>query len=206
MAGVAREASPFLVGIDCLEPLTEDTARLFKGDGVAYAGRYLNNLSIKERDAIWNAGLGIWLLCEAASTIELNASVGAAQGAFYRGLARALEVAPKVHVTMDLEAASGSPPDVFACCDNESATIVGAGYQSCLYGGAGGILTGQQEYQLPHVNAYARAASVGVAEPPIGFVLWQIPPLDQTVHGQRVDYSITSRDGKGRGIWLWYSS
>lgn len=204
MVGIAREAPVFLKGFDCYEPVSASVAVAFKADGYGYAGRYLENLTIAERDTLFAAGLGIWLL-STAIVENLSASVGDAKGAMLRNKAMALGVPPRVHITTDLEEAHGDPVSaVMPFVDHVGGVLVHCGYPSALYLGAGCGLNGRQAFSIPSVNLYVRAGSSGIPEPDCGFAMWQTPPLDQTAHGQRYDCSIVGRDGFGRGIFLWF--
>ena len=204
MAGVARECPVFADGIDCLEALSLETAQAFRADGYQYVGRYLETLTSAERDDIWAAGLGIWLLT-LGSTAALSSSFGDARAASTTSRGLSLGVVPRVHVTIDQEAASeNSEADNYAYCDHFSAGICRSGWQAALYAGAGIGMTAVEEFRLPNVNCYIRGGSVGIPEPACGFVMIQFSPLDVTIHGQRVDVSKVGRDARGRGITMWW--
>jgi len=210
MAGVAREC-PILIGarpawgVDCLSPMSASTAKAFADAGCVYVGRYIENLTTTERDGIWDAGLGIWCLTEALSG-PLSASAGDAHASAVASKAMNLGVPPRVHQTADLEAAQGAPDDVYACMDHFSAGLVHGGWQCALYVGAWPVLSAVQIYDLPNVNFYIHAGSTGLPEPIVGYGMWQIPPLDRVVLGQRVDYSTVGRDGRGRGPTMWWAA
>lgn len=204
MTGVAREAPMFAKGIDSYGAISAATAKQFRADGYEYVGRYLENLTLAERDGIFSAGLGIWLL-ETATTSPLSGSLGDARGAECNRKAMALQVPPRVHITIDLESSSGDPKTaVYPYTDHFSGTIIHGGYGAALYLGAGCNLTGHEAFAVPSVNAYIRGGSIGIPEPPCEFCMWQIPPLDQSLYGQRIDVSIAGRDSFGRGITMWW--
>lgn len=82
-------------GIDCASPISAKAARIIKGEGYDFAGRYLVPPSMSkaicrdEAEAILQAGLGLLLVWEIeAARIRRGADVGRADGENARELAR----------------------------------------------------------------------------------------------------------------------
>jgi hypothetical protein len=201
--GVARVASPFLRGIDCLAPMANNTARQFKADGYEFCGRYLENLTLLERDWIFSAGLGIFLYTEATSG-TLDAAAGSARGIASVARARALQAPPTLHTLIDLESTTGDAVSVSDYANVFHDELVSGGYDSIVYVGAKQILDATQLYALK-THRYMRSGSL-VPKPACGWCALQLSPLDQIIHGQRVDVVIVESDFRGRLPTLWFPS
>jgi hypothetical protein len=202
MTGVARPALPFALGFDCYEPVSNQTARIAKADGFTWVGRYLENLTVAERDSIFGAGLGIALLTQATTDVALSAATGAQQGRAEVLRALKLAVPPSVHITGDNEAAfPGS--DVPAHSDAFVSAVRAGGYDGAMYVGAPQTLDAAQLYACL-ADRYWRAGSL-VPEPACGWCIIQLSPLDRTMFGgQRVDVDVTCLDFRGRAMVMWW--
>jgi hypothetical protein len=194
---------------DCLDPVPPATAPLLANrfDGVA---RYLENLSVGERDAHWAAGLPILLMttAPAAAAGTYSADLGNRLADGDDAHCVRLDVPPGGHLMLDNESVHDTAENDLAYLRARSARIVarrGAG--GLLYHGADQPCSGVQIYvELPDVHAYWRAGSLGISEPPCEWCMWQIGPLDQVVEGHRIDGSCTGRDARGRAPLLWWPS
>jgi hypothetical protein len=202
--GVARGAAPFVRGFDCLAPVPGYVARQMYADGYRFAGRYLdagpNALTIDERDALFAAGLAIVPITLATTGVPLTQELGHSRGAFTVHKADALYMPREVHITIDLEAVhEGS--DVAGFVNAFTSELTAAGYGAMLYVGAGQPLAGHELYELAP-GRYWRSGS-RVPEPDCGYCMYQLPPLDQTICGQRVDVDVTCCDFRSRTPTFW---
>lgn len=204
MTGVARAAPPFLHGVDSLAPVTDAVARAFWADGIRFWGRYLENLTLAERDVLFNVGFAILPITEATTSVTLAADLGASRGAQSVRRAAALGCPPSVHVTIDLESTTGDAAAVTAFADAFHGALASGGYDSMAYIGAGQPLDAAQIYGLKSTR-YWRSISY-VPEPQCGWSCIQLRPGDQVVHGQRVDYDTVESDFRGRTPVLWWPS
>lgn len=202
MTGIARPVVPFSLGFDCLAPVSNQVARIAKADGFIWVGRYLENLTIAERDGIFDAGLGIALLTEAITGTVLNAGTGAQQGHAAVLQAVHLAVPPAVHITGDNENPhTGS--DVSAHSNAFVEAVRAGGYDGAMYVGAPQTLNAVQLYMCL-ADRYWRSGSL-VPEPACGWCIIQLSPLDRTMFGgQRVDVDITCLDFRGRAMVMWW--
>lgn len=204
MVGVARHAPLFSKLIDTLSPISPFAASALKSIGVVAVGRYLENLSVPERDGLFQAGLAILPLSKAPAS-PLNSAFGIAHADFLLQKAVALEVPLGVHVMVDFEAQSGDHADVTAYDEALTGEIAKPGYIPLAYIGQPEPLSAAELFQLPDVHLYWRGGSSNIPEPNCGFAIWQIPPLDQIlVAGLRVDMNFTGADLRGRQVMLWY--
>lgn len=201
--GVARVA-PFSMGFDTLGPVSPSAAAAFKADGYRWVARYLETLTMGERDVLFDYGLGIALLLEATAG-PLSATVGAQRGIQAVQRAQSLGVPPGVHLTIDNEGTTGSVADVSAAHNATGGVIERNLFVPAMYVGAGQPLDGQQLYDIPNVHLYWKAASLEIPEPTgCGFAVSQVLPLDQVIHGERVDQDMAARDARGRGMVMWW--
>jgi hypothetical protein len=201
--GVARTAPAFTRGIDCLTPMANNVARMFKADGYIFVGRYLETLTLLERDWIFSAGLGIFLYTEATSGF-LDAAAGSGRGIASVARAKALQAPPTLHTLIDLESTTGDAASVSDYANVFHDELVSGGYDSITYVGAGQILDAAQLYALK-THRYMRSGSL-VPKPKCGWCALQLSPLDQIIHGQRVDVVIVENDYDGRRPTLWFPS
>lgn len=206
--GVFRPAPLWSRLYDCLSPVTTlATAQVLskRFDG---AGRYLETLTLAERDRLWQAGTPILLLSTAPYSGALSTDTGNALADGDDAHCVRLEVPPSGHLVLDAEAFHDPVDRVLDYLRARSRRAVLRGAVGALvYLGADQPMTGVQAYaELPDAHAYGRGGSLGIAEPPCEFCWWQIPPLDQVVEGQQVDGSCTGRDARGRAPLLWWPS
>jgi hypothetical protein len=198
--GAARACPLFTRLVDCLEPLSTAAALELKTTfGVGAVGRYLETLTVAEVNGLFTAGLPILLLTEAPEG-PLAAALGQALAARHLSLAAALGAPKGVHLMSDFEAQTG---DAGGYDNALTDAIASGGFLPLAYVGAGQLLTGPELYALPSVHLYWRGGSVGIPEPDCGFAVWQVPPLDQTLAGTRVDVSLVGADARGRSLVLW---
>lgn len=201
MTGVARTLPPFQLGFDCFDPLTGATAAAFYASGYRWVGRYLKNLTITERDAIFNAKLAIAPITYARLT-PLNGVLGQQVGATSVRRAVGLGCPPSVHVTIDNEATHGEVVDVMAYMNGFAGALVSGGYGAMLYVGRPEVLDEQELFALKP-NRYWRSISK-VPEPVCGWCMMQLTPGDQIIHGHQVDVDISQADYFGRLPVLWW--
>lgn len=201
MTGIARVLPPFQLGFDCLDPLTEATAAAFYASGYRFVGRYLESLSIAERDAIFNAKLAIAPITYARTT-PLNGTLGQQVGAQSVRRAVSWGIPPSVHVTIDNEATHGEVADVIAYLNGFAGALTSGGYGAMLYVGRPESLTAQELFAL-RPNRYWRSISM-VPEPACGWCMMQLTPGDQVIHGHQVDVDVSQADYFGRLPVLWY--
>ncbi|MDE2102695.1 MAG: DUF1906 domain-containing protein [Patescibacteria group bacterium] len=200
VVGIARAIAPFERGIDCLSPMANNVARMFKAEGYTFVGQYLEVLTPAVRDGIFAAGLAILPITEAITHVPLNETVGTERGKRSKGLAVALGIPATVHITIDLESTQGSAEDVAAYVDatHDAFDI----YGSMLYVGADQPLNGAELFARKP-NRYWRSGSF-VPEPACRWCCIQLTPLDQIIHTQRVDVNVIQADGFGRTPILWW--
>jgi hypothetical protein len=199
--GVARTVPLFSLGFDSLAPVTGGICQDARLAGFKYVGRYLHNLTSQEVNVIFANKLAIWPLTFAPTQEPLNANTGVRYGVQAVHQANALGVPADVFVTIDFEApavGSNGPAHISAY----ARTLVGAGYGAALYVGGPEPLNGAQLYSLS-VTRYIRAGSL-IPEPPCGWSLIQLSPLDQPMFGTRVDVSVSCEDFHGRSMMMWY--
>jgi len=202
MVGTARACPLFTKLADTFSPLSNSAALALKNAGVGAVGRYLENLSVAERDGLFASGLDILLLSEAPSGV-LSKDVGHARAASLLQHLATLEAPRGVHVMIDLEAQHGAHSDIIAYDNALASDLEVAGYIPLAYVGAEQALSGAELYALPSVHLYWRGGSRGMPEPLCEFAIWQIPPLEQAVAGVNVDMSMTGADLRGRRPMLW---
>lgn len=205
MFGVARHVPLFTKLADRLAPVSHDLAIALKSEGIGAVGRYLETLTVAERDGLFAAGLGILPLSQ-APVAQLSDAFGRTRAASLLQHAETLGVPPGVHLMIDLEGQKGNHADVTAYDRALSSELARPGYVPMAYVGAGQLLTATELFALPDVHLYWRGGSLGMPEPSCGFALWQIPPLEQTVAGAIVDVNITGADLRGRVPMLWYGA
>lgn len=205
MIGVARACPLFTKLVDSFAPISASSALALKHAGVNAVGRYLENLSVAERDHLFAAGLGILPLSEAPVS-HLSADFGRSRAASLIQHATALRVPHGAHLMIDLEGQHGTHADIIAYDNALASDIETAGYIPLAYVGAGQLLTGAELYALPSVHLYWRGGSRDMPEPTCEFAMWQIPPLEQTVAGVNVDMSITGADLRGRRPMVWWAA
>lgn len=203
--GLAHAVATPALGFDCLAPVPANVARQFAADGMRFVGRYLETLSAIEVTWLHAAGLVILPLSEAWSGTVLDAEVGGRRGATALAHARALGIAEGVHIWLDLEATQGNVQSVMEYVAAAAREIASGGYACGLYVGAGQPLSAAQLHALAP-DRYWRGGSFGVPEPVCGFTVTQLPRLDRTIHGQRVDLDCLSEDFLGRTPVGWGSA
>lgn len=203
MVGFAKPCPPFSLGVDCLAPMSASTAKAFAALGVKWVGRYLENLTADEVTGIHAAGLAIALLIE-GRTHDLGAALGNQVGMAAATKAMALGVPPGVNMTVDIEeTGNAAAADVAAYANEVGAVLKRYGYAGSCYPGAGLPFNAQQLYALA-LGPYWRGGSLGIPEPACGFAILQLFPLDQVVEGQRVDFSVSQKDFRGRSMTMWW--
>lgn len=203
--GVARELEPFTKIFDCLASVSAATAKKLAARGFGACGRYLEDLTVGERDDIWGAGLPILLYTEACIE-NLTHVLGVQMGELDLDRCDRLDVADGVHLVCDLESAHGNASDVAGYVEARADTWMTGKKLGACYLGADQPLGGGAVYALQSVHGYIRGGSLGIPEPACGFFAWQIPPLDQTIEGQRIDAGMSGRDARGRAPILWWPS
>ena len=207
MIGVARPAQPGTLFFDTLEPVTSGQLVAFKARGFGGVGRYLENLTAPERDEIHGQGMFIVPITE-ARTIPPSAAVGDQAGALEVDRARALEIPPSVHLTIDNEAVHGTADEDAAYIDAFALRFVRAAFGAMLYVAQPQPLTGAELYQRPHVHPYWSGASRN-PEPDCGYSVFQGLPIDYRppwCPSAQVDLDIIFADRLGRVPVLWYPS
>jgi hypothetical protein len=208
MIGVARQCSPFTLGLDSLAPCpSKETAAAFRADGYRYWGRYLdageNSLTEAERDRLFASDMAILPLTVAPAD-KLSASFGSLRAAAIARQLAILGCPPGVHVVLDLEAVNpaSSPIDVMTYVNAFDAMLIRGGHPTLLYVGADQPLTAAQLYTLDP-SRYMRSISL-VPEPACGWCILQLTPGNQTRHGVRIDMSIVQADYRGRLPTFWW--
>jgi hypothetical protein len=206
MTGYAAAATPYMMGLDCLEPLTAEVCAAAKALRIGWVGRYLENLRPAERDIIFAHDLAILPLIEGRAAELLSGSFGEQTGAESIRRALSLGVPPRVHLTTDLEECSGADRrDVTGYSNGVSSVVERGGYGSLLYVGAGQPLEAHELYALL-AGPYWRGASLGIPEVQCGWSILQLYPLSQPLPGtsHRVDRNVIQSDLKGRTPILWW--
>jgi hypothetical protein len=200
--GVARPALPFTRGIDSLTPILNNVARQFKADGYEFVGQYAEVLTPAVRDGIFAAGLAILLLTEATTNVSLNAELGSMRGTSSAHHATALDAPSRIHIVIDIESTKGDADSVTAFTNAFHDELVNSQYDSMVYVGIDQPLNSDQLTHLK-THRYMRSGSI-VPEPRVGFCCLQLSPLDQIIHGQRVDVDVIQQDALGRTPILWW--
>lgn len=200
--GITRSCPLYTKLIDSFSPIAAAPAEALKAAGVNAVGRYLENLTVSERDLLFAAGLGLLLLSE-APTGPLTKEYGHQRAAYLVTRTNALGAPRGINVMIDLEGQHGAHADVIDYVNALASDLEAAGFVPLAYIGAGQSLSGAELYALPSVHLYWRGGSLGMPEPNCGFAMWQIPPLEQRVGGIVVDMSMTGADLRGRAPILW---
>lgn len=207
--GVARVATPYMLGFDCLTEVTDAMLAEAGSYRFEWVGRYLEILTIAERNRIFAAGLAIAPLTEATTKDVLTATTGTVRGVQTRDRASSLAMPPAVSIVIDFEdpmAGSNVPAHVNAM----AAEIRGGHYGAALYLGEPEPLTSAEVFALspfPYWKGAGRLvdASGGLVEPACGWACLQLSPLEgATLAGVPVDVNVTQRDYKGRSLVLWW--
>ena len=200
MIGTAAPLPPFSLVLDMLAPLTEAALDgiLAEKPQVACFGRYWHTLEAAEVALIHSRGRSI-LPIQYAPSDELSSQLGTEIATRLSTKALALQCPATVASVIDFENEHGDAASFGVAC----ATVWSrTGFQPGGYYGAPQSLTASQLYLLP-VWPYWRGGSVGLQDPGCGPCLWQIPPLDKTVAGVRVDHSMSGLDARGRAFTVW---
>lgn len=205
MTGIARACPLFTKLVDTLSPISHDSALALKNAGVGAVGRYLENLTVSERDGLFAAGLGILPLSQ-APIAALTADIGHMRATSVLQHATALEVPHGVHMMVDFEAQKADHVNATAYDNAITNALAIAGYIPLAYVGADQPLSSADIFALPDVHLYWRGGSLAIPEPRCGFAIWQIPPLEQIVAGVNVDVSMTGADLRGRAPVMWWAS
>jgi hypothetical protein len=199
--GVARAVSNFSLGFDSLAPVTGAILQDAQSEGYKFVGRYLHNLTPSEVNIIFALGFGIWCLTYAPTGVVLNAATGAQHGAQDVSQAKALQIPSLVDITLDFESpAAGS--DGPAHINAAAGVLTSAGYGDPLYVGGPEPLNGSQLGSLA-TKKYAKGGGQ-IPEPPCGWCIIQLEPLNQPLFGTRVDVDISKQDYLGRSMVLWW--
>jgi hypothetical protein len=200
--GIARACPPFLLGFDCLTPVNEEIATQAAARGLRWVGQYLEVLTPATRDLIWAHDLGIAPLTEAETSRPLSVQTGADRGALAVAQCEGLEMAPTVHVTIDLELPYGGsdcPGHVNAFSDR----LLKAYFAAALYVGVPEPLNAPQLFAL-RPNRYWKGGGQ-VPEPHCGWSALQLEPLEGLVlAGTRVDVNVSKLDYFGRAMTMWW--
>lgn len=198
------------VGCDMLTPLTSYTAVALAGyalpgtkTGIAFVGRYLENLTAQEIAICHSVDLGIVLIGEAhpAEQWTPTATLGSADGLRLVTKTRGLSIPGGGRIWCDLETpiATATSADVAlyakGWCDVVNASFDGGGYV-----GAGIPCTPQQLYLLPFHGYWHSLSNVQ----PVANVDYQQIQLFPTTTLQlptgplEVDLNIVQQDKRGR--------
>jgi hypothetical protein len=209
--GVARVASLYSRGFDCLEPVSSQTIRRAVASGFGgFVVRYLETLTIPERDDLFAAGVPILLATEARVGEPLSAATGHESGAISVQRAQALRAPSSVHVMIDLERpAAGS--NVPAHVNTFSAELSAASFGPLLYVGQPQPCTSSELFHMAPSRYWKAAGRIvddrgELAEPSCGWCIVQCSPLEQDLFGQVVDVDFIQADNEGRLPILWWPS
>jgi hypothetical protein len=202
VTGFARLADPFMLGVDSYQKPTAAQAKALFADGFKYYGRYIDaGFDVAERDMLFGIGFKILPLTVAPTGIALNAAVGLSRGGAEVRRLMALGAPSGISCILDLESTTGPSNDITAYVNAWNSVLKGAGYQAALYVGMPQPLTAAQLYALD-VTRYMKSISA-VPEVACGWCCIQLEPGDVSMHGMRVDVSVTCQDYRGRSLTLW---
>jgi hypothetical protein len=206
--GVARPAPPYLLGFDCLTPVTRSMLLDVGTYGFRWVGRYLETLEPAERDLIFSFGIGIMPLTEATVKEPLTRTTGTVRGVQSRDRASSLGCPPGVSIAIDFEAPMAGG-DVAAHIDAMTIEIRGP-YGAVLYVGEPQPLPSHELFTLlpqPYWKGAGRLvdATGALAEPDCGWAAFQLSPLERAeLAGKKVDVDVTQTDYRGRVMTMWW--
>lgn len=207
--GVARPAEPYLLGFDCLAPVTRAMILDVRSYGFQWVGRYLEVLTVAERDLIFGAGLAIAPLTEATVKEVLTRTTGTARGVQTRDRASSLGMPAGVSIAIDFESPMAGG-DVAAHVDAMAVEIRGGSYGAALYIGSPQPLTSAALFSLlpaPYWRGAGRIVDAAgeLAEPECGWAAIQLSPLERAeLAGVKVDVDVTQTDYRGRTLTMWW--
>lgn len=207
--GIARPAEPFMLGFDCLTPITRAMLADVRSYGFQWVGRYLENLEADERDLIFGAGLAIAPLTEATTREVLTRTTGTVRGVQTRDRASSLGMPAGVSIAIDFEAPMAGG-DVAAHVDAMAVEIRGGSYGAALYVGVPQPLTSASLFSLlplPYWKGAGRIVDAAgeLAEPGCGWAILQLEPLQRAeLAGRHVDVNVTQADYQCRTFTMWW--
>lgn len=203
------DAQDGLMGFDCDETLSYDKAKEFHDRGYRFVLRYIPrvkrkkiDLSLEEKDNIWNAGLALAPVQHVESSPWIpSAQKGESYGHKAVDECQALEIAPGTNVWLDLEGVDTSVPktQIIKYCNVWYTIVVNAGYKPGLYVGYGTRLNGYELYHRLLFESYWGAYNVNSDEFPDvrGFQMKQRVARHGEIIGIQYDINIVHKDGKG---------
>lgn len=189
--------TPGMVGVDLDSPLDAAAcASLLASDRpnprIAFAGRYLGDLTTSEAEIVTGSGLGLLAVTHPRS--QLDAQYGTLDGQHAVQRAQFASLPTGIHLFLDLESWTG---DAIGYVNAWSAAVVKAGFLAGLYVGATSAPLTADELADLAATLYWESISDVPKPTGIGWGLEQAAG-DVTVAGLLVDLDLVRRDFKGR--------
>ena len=211
LPGSVQSAAASVPGFDCDTTISALLAEQFYAQGYKFCFRYLSrdaesarDLSAQEATEILNSGLALMPVQHVRAPGWFpNQDQGQQDGQNAATNAQEVGFPAGVNVWCDLEGenSTAQAQNVIDYCEAWYEAVNLAGYIPGLYVGAGGLLTGQQLYDLPFQH-YWRSQSRVPDIPTRGYQVIQLFPSIQ-INGISVDVDILQNDKKGgQAQWL----
>lgn len=197
---IVQKARPGAVGVDTVLRFTPQLAKRFKAAGFDFIVRYLEALTVAERDAILDADLA--LLCCGYSCRAgwmPTSDLGTFHAKHLIDHARKCFLPSGMSLFCDLEGPhpSAGALSVIAYVNAWAEVIQGEGYKAGLYVGYGVPLSPYQLYWHLKVTGYWHACSHVQDVAVRGYQMVQRVPGNQTICGVLVDVDQIQADQKG---------
>jgi hypothetical protein len=197
---IVQRATPGAKGVDTILTFTPKLAAKFKAAGFDFVVRYVEALTVAERDIILNAGLALlgcgysmkahWTPSSDLGTLHAKHQI---EHAVKCGLPSGMSLYCDLEGPNPLAGALSVIAYVNAWAD----VVQGLGYKAGLYVGYGVPLSAYQLYWHLKVTGYwhscSRVQDVAVR----GYQMIQQSPGNQTICGALVDVDIIQPDQKG---------
>jgi hypothetical protein len=191
---------------DAFSPPGLSTLQALKAEGFDGAILYPDTATQRHVDWVMQAGMGLMFVGECrhnAGWLPSSLS-GSADGLRLASLIRELDrPTAGVICACDVEGCLGTPQSCIDYINAWTEPIVTAGLEACLYVGAGITLSSEQLYDALLLSAYWHSGSSVPDVAVRGYRLRQIPPLDRTVCGHRIDVDESQADKLGgQATWM----
>jgi len=190
---------------DCLVPPDLAGMQALKSAGYEGCTLYAETAAQRHVDWAMQAGLGLMFVgeCRHNSGWEPTGAMGSADANAVVGRLRRLNIVPGLTVTCDVEGTGDYAQGTIDYCNAWHDVMALAGFDPQLYVGAWIRLNAEELYHALKFTGYWRAGSIEPEVAVRGYRMRQIPPLDRTVCGWRIDVSDANADHLGgRANWM----
>jgi hypothetical protein len=190
---------------DAFAPPTFQVMQALKAAGFSGAALYAETAAQRHVDWAMQTGLGLMFVgeCKHNSGWEPTGAMGSADANAVVGRLRRLDIVPGLTVTCDVEGTGDYPQGTIDYGNAWHDVMAPAVFDPQIYVGAWIRLNAEELYHALKFTGYWRAGSIEPEVAVRGYRMRQIPPLDRTVCGWRIDVSEANADALGgRASWM----